>query len=103
MQTPSKAWVRVRSPSTTFTATRTVSPGDEVGHGAARRETGDLLGLVLLDDVHRSGPSSDFLKARLPAGNRRRAVADVYAAHRSGRRSRVIRSASARRHAAIAA
>ena len=31
MHTPSKAWVRVRSPSTTFTATRTVSPGTKSG------------------------------------------------------------------------
>ncbi len=31
MQTPSNAWVRVRSPSTTFTATRNVSPGRKLG------------------------------------------------------------------------
>ena len=60
MHTPSNAWVRVRSPSTTFTATRTVSPGDEVGHRAARGQAGDLLGLVTLDDVHRWGPSVEI-------------------------------------------
>src|SRR3546814_9516375 len=31
MQTPSKAWTRSRVPSTTFTFTRTVSPGAKAG------------------------------------------------------------------------
>ncbi len=41
MHTPSKAWVRVRSPSTTFTATRTVSPAAKSGtpRVAVRRAT----------------------------------------------------------------
>ena len=46
MHTPSKAWVRVRSPSTTFTATRTVSPGANSGTARLGGEAGDLLGLV---------------------------------------------------------
>ena len=67
MHTPSKAWVRVRSPSTTFTATRTVSPGAKSGTRAARGQAGDLLGLVTLDDVHRSWSfRRDFLTARPP-------------------------------------
>src|SRR4029077_17343823 len=35
MQTPSKAWMRSRSPSTTLTLTRTVSPGWKRGTGRA--------------------------------------------------------------------
>ncbi len=52
MQTPSKACVRVRSPSTTFTATRSVSPGAKSGTGAGGGQARDLLGLERLDDVH---------------------------------------------------
>ena len=56
MQTPSNAWVRVRSPSTTFTETRSVSPGTKSGTAAAGGQAGDLLGLELLDDVHGGRP-----------------------------------------------
>ena len=71
MHTPSNAWVRVRSPSTTFTATRTVSPGAKSGTPRLARQAGDLLGLVTLDDVHRWGPSVEISLGRgRRAGNR---------------------------------
>ena len=52
MQTPSKFWMRVRSPSTTLTPTRSVSPGRNSGIVLAFVERGDRLGLELLDEVH---------------------------------------------------
>ena len=37
----------------------------EVGHAAARGQAGDLLGLVMLDDVHRSDPSVEMSLRRV--------------------------------------
>ena len=75
----------------------------EIGHRTVRGQAGDLLGFVMLDDVHRCGPSVMIpygAAAGLATGAAR--VADVRASQRSGRRSRVVRSASAWRQAATA-
>src|SRR3546814_8156748 len=45
MQTPSKAWTRSRVPSTTFTFTRTVSPGAKAG-GRSEEHTSELQSLM---------------------------------------------------------
>ena len=46
MHTPSNAWVRVRSPSTTLTDTRSVSPGAKSGTARAAVSLSDLFGLI---------------------------------------------------------
>ena len=60
MTVPSKTWIRSRLPSTTFTETRTVSPGAISGTSVA-----ELLALELRDDVHVGRPRYRGLSGRL--------------------------------------
>ena len=78
--------MRSRSPSTTWRLTRTVSPGWNGGTGRVGGQLRDLLGFELLQEVHRS--------TSLVIAARRRSAPPTWRRHRSGRRSRVNRSAS---------
>src|SRR5690606_2750000 len=80
--------------------------GSEVGDGPLACQLLDLLLLELLDDVH-GFDLSRLLEAKFsrPAASARavRPAIARWRRHRSGRRSRVSRSASARRQAATLA
>ena len=65
MQTPSKAWMRSRSPSTTRRLTRTVSPGWNGGTGRLGDQLGDLLGFELLQKF--IGPPLSIARRLAPA------------------------------------
>ena len=52
MHTPSNAWIRSRVPSTTFTFTFTVSPGENAGMFVVSAKLRDLVALDLLQQVH---------------------------------------------------